>query len=289
MTIMNKNGFAISQNEKEEVIKLIRDFISAYRKTPKSFRNKDFCPQNKTMFNCYSKLYSYVRVHAAYNSFYEQLYSLGFDKTNCYNYVSNFYNTITNVVILPKWNEKNILYVYRNNNSCLGGRHSFINATAVLLGFKNKNIELNVQYCPQCRKFYIEETSYLRYRKRYGAIIGNIKLESSGKYNDQDNLAEQSPLMLCGYTVNQQVGHSDSMRHYIISRIIDKGILSKKRIIDYLQLFIKKNGKKEGNELALGKWEKDLDFTLQYNIDRQPVVGITDIRRYEKKSKKKKK
>ena len=95
--------------------------------------------------------------------------------------------------------------------------------------------------------------------------------------------------MLCGYTVNQQVGHSDSMRHYIISRIIDKGILSKKRIIDYLQLFIKKNGKKEGNELALGKREKDLDFTLQYNIDRQPVVGITDIRRYEKKSKKKKK
>ena len=288
---MNKNAFNISQNEKEkeEVIKLIRDFISAYRKTPESFRNKEICPQNKIMFNSYSKLYLFVRVHAAYNSFYEKLYSLGIDKINCYNCISDFYKTLVNEVVLPKWKEKSILYVYRRNNICLRSGHNRINATAVLLGFHNKNIILNVQYCPQCKKYYIEETSYLRYREQYGAIIGNIRFESTGSYDENANIAEQSPLMLCGYSVSQQVGHSDSDRQYIISRIIDNKILSKTKVIDYLQLFIKKNGKKIGNELALEKWERDLDFTLRYHMHQQPVVGITEIRRIGKKKPHKKK
>ena len=282
---MNKYAFEISQNEqeKEEIIKLIREFISAYRKTPETFRNKEICPQNTKIFKSYSKLYLYVRVHAAYNSLYEKLYSLGVDKINCYNCISDFYKTLVHEVDLPKWKDKNILYVYRRNNVCLRSGHNWINTTAVLLGFENKNLTLNVQYCPQCRRYYIEETSYLRYRKQYGAIIGDIRFETTGLYNKNKNLAEQSPLKLCGYTVNQEIGYSDSARQYIISRIIDNKILSKTKVIDYLQLFIKKNGKKEGNELALEKWERDLDFTLRYHMHQQPVVGITEIRRFGKK------
>lgn len=280
---MNNMGFNALQ--KEEIKKLISDFAVAYRMTPKPVRDKELCPQNYRLFSCYSKVYLYLRTHATSNRVYEDLYLLGADKAKCYDYLLSLYQTLVNEIVLPKWEEKNILYVYRGNNSCISRRHDLINATAVLLGLKNENIKLNVQYCPQCRKFYIGETAFLRYRELYGAIIGNIKFETTGAYNNQDSLAEESPLMLCGYTVNQQTGYSDSTRQYIISRLIDKGILSKTKIIDYLQYFIKRNGRKLGNELALQKWKSDLDFTQQYNMHQQPVVGIIAIRRYKGKGK----
>jgi hypothetical protein len=56
--------------------------------------------------------------------------------------------------------------------------------------------------------------------------------------------------------------------------------MEKGDVIRYLSYFIRKNGAKRGNELALSKWREDLAFVQLYNSAIQPRTIITDIRRY---------
>ena len=119
-------------------------------------------------------------------------------------------------------------------------------------------------------RFFISEVSYEYYRKKYGAIIGKIKLEHSNITYNGEFLAEESPLHLCGYNVNQQDNYSREERRFIISKIIDRGIMSK--------YFISHNGQQSRIWLALAKWKEDLQFTRRYQREYDPVYGITAIR-----------
>ena len=110
---------------------------------------------------------------------------------------------------------------------------------------------MTVTYCKDCNRFFISEVSYEYYRKKYGAIIGNIKLEHSNVTYNGEFLAEESPLHLCGYNVNQQDNYSREERRFIISKIIDRGIMSKYEVINYLEYFISHNGQQSRNRLAL--------------------------------------
>ena len=91
-------------------------------------------------------------------------------------------------------------------------------------------------------------------------------------------MAEESPLHLCGYNVNQQDNYSREERRFIISKIIDRGIMSKLEVINYLEYFISHNGQQSRNWLALAKWKEDLQFTRRYQREYDPVYGITAIR-----------
>ncbi len=57
--------------------------------------------------------------------------------------------------------------------------------------------------------------------------------------------AEDSPLSLSGYRVDEKHGYSKEMRQKILPFIIDYNILSKQQVCNYLELFIKTNGKAE--------------------------------------------
>lgn len=174
-----------------------------------------------------------------------------------------------------------ILYVHKGTILCQRDSHNVVTATAVLLGRNDQTIELTVNYCKDCKRFFINYISYDAYKNKYGILIGNIVLEDEGHNVFSDVvLAEASPLKLCGYSVSQQDGYSKETRWYIISRIIDRGIMSKSEVIRYLEYFISINGKKKGNQLALSKWKDDLKFTLSYASDSQERHNITEIRRY---------
>lgn len=178
----------------------------------------------------------------------------------------------------PVWNQNNILYVHKGLLSCQKKGHHIITATAVLLSFNNKDIRMTVNYCKDCNRFFISEVSYEYYRKKYGALIGNIQLEHSSVTCNGEFLAEESPLHLCGYNVNQQDNYSREERRFIISKIIDRGIMSKYEVINYLEYFISHNGQQSRNWLALAKWKEDLQFTRRYQREYDPVYGITAIR-----------
>ena len=65
----------------------------------------------------------------------------------------------------------------------------------------------------------------------------------------------------------------------ILSFIIDYNILSKQQVCNYLELFIKTNGKSENNKRALMKWQEDKEFVLNYRLKEHPVVKIGKLER----------
>lgn len=188
-----------------------------------------------------------------------------------------------------EWLENSVLYVHRGTIFCQKEDHNIIPATAVLLGKSGQDVRLSVSYCQDCKLFFIDEESYKRYRKKYGILIGDIRFVKDGKvYIGENFLADESPLMLCGYSVSQQVGLSESERHFIISKIIEQGILTKLQVARYLGFFIRRNGQKDSNYLALSKWERDLDFTLHYDENKQKEYLIRSIQKYNGRLKVKK-
>ncbi len=177
--------------------------------------------------------------------------------------------------------KEEILYIYKGNISCLTNSHNVIPATAILYGKNDCVVELNVEFCVDCKKYLLEYSLFERYRERYGVLIGNLRMVTNGSFNGEYDLALESPLRLSGYNVNQQDDFSSTERHYILARIIHDGVMSKNEVIRYLSYFIRMNGARRGNDLAVDKWEEDLDFVQMYDISMQPKVAIKEIKGYK--------
>ena len=177
----------------------------------------------------------------------------------------------------------NTLYVYKGQIVCLRRQHTIEQATAVLQNVHGREIRLNVSHCCLCNKFFIHSSIYKNYRDRYGTILGDIKMLKGEHFDSlSSELATESTLHLCGYTVRQNAGFSASERQAIIVAVIENGAMSKGDIINLLRYLIDLNRSKESMHLAVAKWEEDLDFTLYYNIYNQSHYRIHEITSYNK-------
>ena len=172
------------------------------------------------------------------------------------------------------------LYVYKGNIYCRQNKHQIVPATATLYDNCGREILLNVEFCPQCQKYLLGHSSFLQYREKHDILVGKLKMISlTGDYGDFE-LAAESPLKLCGYTVSQSLGLSSASRQYILAKIIHDGIMTKLEVVHYLEHFINMNGAKSENKIALEKWYDDLDFVHRYNQEIQPQVYISQIENY---------
>lgn len=183
-------------------------------------------------------------------------------------------------VYIPVCDLSSVLYIYKGQIRCKREGHEIISATAKLFGRRDNEIVLNVEYCNRCKKHLLEYSVYEEYRKKYGVIIGNLKMNSSGRANGEYDLAAESPLKLTGYSVGQKEGYTSKERQYILAQIIYNHIMTKQEVIKYLSYFIKMNGARLGNENAVSKWREDMQFVQNYNIDSQPSTIIREIKRY---------
>lgn len=187
----------------------------------------------------------------------------------------NVYNSA-----LSAFTNNDILYIYRGNIKCHKYSHDLIQATAILHNRSDNEIELNVEYCVDCKKFLLDYTLFEEYRNRHGVLIGNLRMIVNDNFDGEYDLALESPLKLSGYNVSQKDGFTAQERHYILARIIHDRIMSKGEVIRYLSYFLRMNGAKSGNELAVSKWREDLCFVQEYDINTQPKAIISDIREY---------
>jgi len=175
---------------------------------------------------------------------------------------------------------KNILYVYRGRIKCEQAHHNIICVNAVLPTASGVDVTLNVNYCTECRRFFISYSEYTHYMIRYGTLIAKFCLisDSGGEFADQ--LAEESPLKLCGYSVSQDTGYSRDERQNLLAGVMQHGIMKKSEIIKYLTWFIQVNGNRFGNELARSKWESDLAFVREYDFRQQPTRRVSGVKIY---------
>ena len=175
------------------------------------------------------------------------------------------------------------LYVYKGQIKCQRDKHHIEQATAILMDKNGHDIELNVSHCLDCHKFFIHYDIYNRYREKYGCLLGNIHMAKNGEfYSIGCDLAEESPLRLCGYSVSQKEGLTQWERQNIIASCIESGGMTKEAVIRLLRWFVEVNGNKRGNEIAHTKWCEDLDFALTYNTSKQEKIRVHKIERYSR-------
>ena len=175
------------------------------------------------------------------------------------------------------------LYVHKGPIVCLQQHHNIEQATAVLTDRNGEDIELNVNHCIDCNKFFVDYKIYKIYRENYGAILGDICLTKNGEFEwDESDLSEESPLHLCGYNANQKSNLSQADRQTIIESCIKNGVMTKASVINLLSFFVDMHGAKKGNELAVKKWRQDLEFVLAYGTSRQEHFRITKIEQYKR-------
>jgi hypothetical protein len=174
---------------------------------------------------------------------------------------------------------QNTLYVCKGLISCNRKGHNVESATGILLAKNGSVIKINTNYCPQCRKYFISYDEYMRYRKLYGILLGNIKVTNGSFAGSETDLAEESILHMCGYSVNQTDNLSPAVRQGILQYLIDSKVSNKPEIIDYLNFFIRRNGKKQNMGEAVRRWNEDLKWVREYQINRQRHFEISNIQK----------
>ena len=180
-------------------------------------------------------------------------------------------------------NDTNVLYICKGTISCRKNNHIVASVSGLLASLDGRAVRLNVNYCSACKLFFISYSEYKYYRDIYGALLGNFYVRETFGYSGTgyDNLAEESILKICGYTVNQNDNLSSSQRQLILSNLMDRNVLSKYRIIEYLQFFINSSRYRNNMYMANKKWEADLQWVRSYNINRQRQFIIDGVRKYK--------
>ena len=124
-------------------------------------------------------------------------------------------------------------------------------------------------YCSSCDTYYILEETFKAVKRR-GIIACQVidfpKYRQYGKELSfaQVPLREESPLKLWGYSVNAGDDLTDEQRHAVLENIIDKGEMTKDRVLSYLDFFIKLN--RHENSSAVDKWRSDRVYIETYKI-----------------------
>ena len=184
------------------------------------------------------------------------------------------------IIDTKNFNEQNnVLYIMKGKAGCMIKKHDVIAATGTLVNLRRRTVKLNINYCVECNRFFIDYNDFKKYCDFYGPLLGNYSLKYMD-FHKQENIywADESPLHVCGYNVNQQTAYSDSERRKILANIIDYGIMNKPNIIEYLHFFIKNNGKRKNMRMAVSKWEDDLDFVHHYKMDQQKNYKISRVK-----------
>lgn len=177
--------------------------------------------------------------------------------------------------------EDNTLYIHKGRIICQTRNHDVIQATAILVNRIGKDVKLNVNYCRECKKFFLSYSVYLRYREMYGMILGDLKMLKTEDFNTLEPcLAEESPLHLCGYTVAERVGLLAEERQGVIAFVINRGIMGKEEVVSHLAWLIDTNEHRENMDRAIMKWKEDLDYALAYYVEGQAKYIISQLERY---------
>lgn len=168
---------------------------------------------------------------------------------------------------------------------CTHTGHTIQNIDAVLniVDFegKKKEIKIPAGYCPQCKIYFIMESTYQNLKKQ-GNILCRVSDEKTyvkAGYLNNAKLAQESILMQYGYSVSQIDGVTEKQRRIILVNLIDNNILSKSEIISYLDFFINQRAGRSNMELAISKWKADREFVEQYRIGEYTRYGVNAIHR----------
>lgn len=136
--------------------------------------------------------------------------------------------------------------------------------------------QMTVYYSETDGKYYIDEITYQKFRRRYGLPYVSLESVPGEHYANPAFLADMSPLFLYGYNV--RAGETSLQeRRSILARLMDYKLMEKIRIHNYLCSFINRNETNPGMENAVEKWKEDLAFVDEYHMVDQRRVWVSSF------------
>lgn len=167
------------------------------------------------------------------------------------------------------------IWIYKLKVPCPKHPEMVENVTAYVRTDQGTNISpINVFYCYACNKYYINAEQYQSFAKKYGLPMIRLRAQDSST-NDLgfENWEKESLLHILGYNVRTSDNLSSIARQRILIHALETNMLSKSQIISFLERILHLNRHKPNLANACQKWQDDLGFIRNYNLDHQQTVN----------------
>lgn len=144
---------------------------------------------------------------------------------------------------------------------------------------ESQYVEVRASYCFDCKRFTILKDDF----DKISDIVTCKVIDETSIYknyptehtHEQEN--DVSILKLYGYNVQTKKNISDQQRHIILSSIIEAGIMTRRQVIDLIETNMKRKSTRPDCELAVQKWQDDINFVNTYKTEELPKVVLDKI------------
>jgi hypothetical protein len=126
-----------------------------------------------------------------------------------------------------------------------------------------------IVYCAECNMYFVLEGTYKKLREKGVLMCQVMDYKTYKKFGVYSPTVaywkDESPLKILGYSVSNEAGLSMIQRREILEKIVNSGILSKQRVLEYLDFFIKLN---HTHTEAVERWKDDREHICNYRIEQ---------------------
>ena len=169
-----------------------------------------------------------------------------------------------------------VLYIYKGETKYFREHHDIDSVTATVYDRRGGTVDINVNCCCDCHKYFISESEFFHYRELYGIVCG-LKVERHSTGYAKFPMAEYSILRLYGYNVGKEDNLSDEERQNLLKILVENEYVKKPEIIKYLEMFIRMNQGRPEMVDSVSKWSTDLDYIRELGLEKQPKVLLGEI------------
>ncbi len=192
-------------------------------------------------------------------------------------------NTHTTEQKAPDYTQINIhsLIVLKNTLKC-SATHQTEDINAMLpLITRDGQVEYKkmlVSYCHNCKRYTMLKNDFERIKDLVMCkIVDETKTVSHQHTNTFDINAGTSLLYSYGYNVQAQRNLSTAQRHAILEAVLETKIMTKRQIIDHIDILINRGSKIPSWHLAVEKWCDDKQFVRDYEIGTLKEVNFDQV------------
>ena len=173
--------------------------------------------------------------------------------------------------------------IKRNVFMCIHGDHVLEDVNAEVSIVTNKGdletVHVSAGYCRNCNVYFVLEDPLkkLLSKGRPMCFLYDWDRKEKEMHHGYIFMSAESLLYQYGYNVNAADNIPTAKRQRILETMINNGVMTKNEILSYLKLFITQRKNNKSMQKAIGKWQEDIEFLLQYEADDFDSVQIRSL------------
>lgn len=165
------------------------------------------------------------------------------------------------------------IWIYKLKMPCYNHQNAVKIVTTKIHTSSGKYEPINVYFCSQCKKYYLNLEQYTMFAHKYGLPL--VKLNESLCNNNRgyEYWKEQSLLNIMGYNVNISENLQKDERQAILCLAIKSKTLSRAKVLSFLEFLIHNGENNDKLNNACDKWRDDAEYVRNFNIDIHTTIN----------------